>query len=84
MCTPSGPSVSTRMALPARVSRVFRASASATPHAFAARAAVKGRIGSCATRPASRSLKSMARILNNTSDGGAPWGNRLRRSTSEA
>ncbi len=81
---PSGLSVSTRIARPASASRVFSASASPVPHAFAAAAAVKGRIGSCATRPASRSLKSMARILNSTSEGGAPWGNLFSRSTSEA
>ena len=50
------------MALDASVSRMPRASATGIFQTEAARAAVNGRIGSCATSSASRSVKSRPRM----------------------
>ena len=50
------------MAFDARVSRMFRAAATGIFQAEAARAAVNGRIGNCATSSASRSVKSRPRM----------------------
>ena len=79
---PAGPSMSRSTAREARPSRTRRASATLVPHRFAAVRAVNGLIGSCATRPASRSLRRSSRIRYRRSDGGAPWGKRFSRSAS--
>ncbi len=47
----------------------------------AALAAVKGLMGRAATSPASFSENRMPRILNRSSEGGAPWAKRFSRST---
>ena len=72
-------SISTARA--ASSSRVFRAEPASSFHARAAVSAVKGRIGSRATSSASFSLNSILRISKSRGEGGAPWGNRFRRST---
>ncbi len=79
---PLGPSMSSRMQRDASPSSTVRASASRMPQIRAARRAVTGRIGSRATSPASRSVNSSDRIRYSRSLGGAPCGNRLRRSAS--
>ena len=71
---PSGPPCRAGSLATASPSRTRRASASLTPQIRAACFAANGRIGSCATSAASRSVNSSSRIRYRRSDGGAPCG----------
>src|SRR5450759_3583556 len=70
------------MARPASSASTRRVSVRSSFRIRLACSAVKGLIGRRETSSASRSLNRMLRILYRVSEGGAPCGNRFRRSTS--